>query len=73
MASCRSAGAPSLVLFGAYFPAWMLCATVGVVIAAAARVAMVATGLSTTLPFQLFVCLSVGVIAAVLTWFVLFG
>jgi hypothetical protein len=68
-----SPGAPSFVLFGAFFPAWMLCGTLGIIGAGMARAAFVASGLSDVLPYQLFVCSAVGVIVALLVWLVGFG
>jgi hypothetical protein len=72
-AGCSSHGAPSFVLFGAFFPAWMLCAIIGVFGAIAARGIFVASGLDGVLPFQLFVCSSVGLVVATLTWLIWFG
>jgi hypothetical protein len=66
-------GAPSFSLFGAYFPAWLLCGVIGVFGAGAARVVLVRTKLANVLPFQLAVCTAVGLIAATLTWLVWFG
>jgi hypothetical protein len=68
-----SSGAPSFVLFGAFFPDWMFCALLGIAVAVLARVVFVATGLSNILPYQLFVCLSVGLIFAFLAWLLWFG
>ena len=65
---CAARGAPSFSLFGAYFPAWMLLALVGIFCAMAARIAMVATGLAETIRFQLLSCTAVGVTAAVVCW-----
>jgi cytosine/uracil/thiamine/allantoin permease len=62
------AGAPSLTIAGAYFPAWLLCALVAVAVAVAVRGVMVATGLSNVIPFQLMVCVSFGVMVALLIW-----
>lgn len=73
LGGCDGAGAPSFVLFGAYFPAWMLCAFLGIAVAVAARVAMVATGLAQALPFQLFLCTALGLVAAIAAWLVGFG
>jgi hypothetical protein len=67
-----SKSAPSFVLFGAFFPAWLLCGTLGIVGAGVTRAAFVASGLP-DLPYQLFVCAAVGVILALLVWFVGFG
>jgi hypothetical protein len=65
-------GAPSFELFGAYFPAWMFCALIGILGAASARVVFTRPALSDVIPFQLAVCSAVGIIAALLTWIVLF-
>ena len=73
LGGCSRGGAPSLVLFGAYFPDWMLCALLGIVVAIVARVAFVATGLSTVLPYQLFVCTAIGLIFALFAWLIWFG
>jgi hypothetical protein len=66
-------GAPSFDLFGAFFPAWLLCGVIGIVGAGAARAAFVGTGLSNILPYQLFVCTAVGVITATVSWLLWFG
>jgi YtcA family len=72
LSGLRVQGAPSFTLFGAYFPAWMFCAAVGLLVAIFARAVFVATGLAYVLPFQLFVCASIGLSAALyagMTWF----
>jgi hypothetical protein len=68
-----STGAPSFVLFGAYFPAWMLCGTLGIIGAGLTRAGFVASGLSDVLPYQLFVCSAIGVIIALFAWLIGFG
>jgi hypothetical protein len=73
LAGCANRGAPSYSLFGAFFPAWMFCAVLGIFAAIGARVIFVVTGLSSVLPFQLFVCISIGVCFAVLAWLFWFG
>ncbi|MBV8683125.1 MAG: hypothetical protein JO111_09650 [Caulobacteraceae bacterium] len=73
LAGCSSPGAPSLILAGAYFPAWILCSVVGILAAIVARVVMVGTGLSNTIPLQLFVCVALGLLIAVATWVFWFG
>jgi len=72
LSGCEVQGAPSFTLFGAYFPAWMFCAALGILAAILARAVFVATGLAYFLPFQLFVCAAIGVSASLfaeLTWF----
>jgi hypothetical protein len=66
-------GAPSLTIFGAYFPGWLFCAVVGLLAAIGARVAFVTLGRGDVLPFQLFVCASIGLFLALLTWLLWFG
>lgn len=51
----------------------MLCALIGIFIAFGARIGFVTSGLSQILPYQLFVCTSIGVIAALLIWLFWFG
>jgi hypothetical protein len=51
--------APNIPLFGAYFPAWMLCALLGIVLAIAVRVASVVTGLGRASPPLLYPLLAI--------------
>jgi hypothetical protein len=60
-------------MFGAFFPAWLLCAVVAVVGAIVVRILFVATGLASILPFQLFVCSALGLLVGMLTWLLWFG
>jgi hypothetical protein len=70
---CAQRGAPSFVLFGAFFPAWMLLGGIGILAAIATRGALVATGLAEVLPLQLLVCVSAGLTIAVLVWLLWFA
>lgn len=65
VSGCR-AGAPSLSLFGAYFPAWLACLLFAVAVALGARVALIASGATANIPMQLAVCVSAGVCGGVL-------
>jgi YtcA-like protein len=73
LTGCSAGGAPSFDLFGAFFPAWLLCGMVGIAGAAVARAIFVSSGLANTLPYQLAVCTAIGVITALLVWLVGFG
>jgi hypothetical protein len=73
LTGCSSGGAPSFDLFGAFFPAWLLCGMVGIAGAAVARAIFVSSGLANALPYQLAVCTAIGVITALLVWLVGFG
>lgn len=68
LAGCASRGAPSYVLFGAYFPLWLVSAIVGVIGAIVAHRVFVATGWAATVPYQLAVCTAIGLVVAVIVW-----
>jgi YtcA family len=72
LGGCSTSGAPSFDLFGAFFPAWLLCGVIGIAGAVLAWV-FVGSGLANVLPYQLAVCTAIGVITAVMVWFVWFG
>ena len=73
LTGCTGGSAPSFDLFGAFFPAWLLCGIIGIAGAVVARVVFVSTGLANTLPYQLAVCVAIGVITALLVWLIGFG
>jgi len=73
LTGCSFGEAPSFELFGAFFPAWLLCAVIGIVGAASTRVVLTTATLGDVIPFQLAVCTAVGVIVALLSWMALFG
>ena len=73
LSGCADAGAPSFTLFGAFFPAWMFCAAIGIVGAGLARTFFVGTGLAAVLPYQLLVCTALGTVMALAAWFLAFG
>lgn len=66
LASCN--GAPSRNILGSYFPSWMVCALVGIAIAALARVVFKATGILGELPAPFLVLLAVGCTATFALW-----
>jgi len=72
-ASGCSAGAPSLSLFGAYFPAWLVCLLFGVLTALVTRILLITTGLAGAIPLQLLVCVCAGITAGVLLSFLWLG
>jgi YtcA family len=73
LCGCSEAGAPSFDLFGAFFPAWLLCGVLGIFVALGARIFFAARNLTDVLPFQLPLCASLGTILALLLWIVWFG
>lgn len=66
--ACSSAGAPSYVIFGAYFPRWLMAGLIGIAAAFIAHRVFVATGWNRKVPLQLSVCSAIGLAVAVLFW-----
>lgn len=64
---------PSLNLFGTFFPAWMLCALVGIVGAAVARQLFAAVELEPFLRPRLLVYPSISLGITFAVWLVWFG
>jgi hypothetical protein len=73
LCGCSEAGAPTFDIFGAFFPAWLLCAVLGIFVALGARIFFATRNLIDVLPFQLSVCTSLGAIFALLVWLICFG
>ena len=73
MGGCALRGAPSFVLFGAFFPAWMLIGGIGILAAIGTRIVLVATNLAELLPMQLAVSVSAGLVVAILAWLLWFA
>ena len=73
LGGCATHGAPSFVLFGAYFPVWILVGLIGILAGIAARIVMVATGLAEIIPSQLLICVSIGVTIAIAAWLIGFA
>lgn len=65
---CTQRGAPSYEIFGAYFPLWLLCAVIGLVGTLIAHRIFVSTGWVRVVPFQLLVCVAIGMTVSVLCW-----
>lgn len=59
LGGCTSAGAPSIAMFGAYFPAWLACAFVGILGAVVVRLIFILLGLDDVLPIRLPVYVAV--------------
>jgi hypothetical protein len=72
LSGCTVAGAPSFELFGAFFPAWMFCTTVGIIGAMVARAVITLPRLAEAIPYRLSVCTAFGVIVALCFWLLFF-
>jgi YtcA family len=64
---------PTLNLFGSYFPAWMLCAVVGILAAVIIRQVLVAAGIGEYVISPLLTYAGLAVSATFLVWLVWFG
>ncbi|AJJ18478.1 similar to: Y. pestis YPO0620 putative exported protein [Yersinia intermedia] len=63
LSGCSGVEAPSFSLVGSYFPAWMACAFIGIIVAVIARVLFIRVGIDEVLPLRLlvYVCLALTV------------
>lgn len=68
-----SAGAPSLALFGAYFPSWLACALAGILGAVLVRLVFIPVGLDDALPVRLPVYVAIAAAIGFLVSLVGFG
>ncbi|MFL0671365.1 MAG: hypothetical protein ACJLS3_08070 [Erythrobacter sp.] len=73
LTGCAGSSAPAAPLLGAYFPAWLIAALIGVVAAILARVVLALTGWDAIVPWMLVVCASIGLIVAIAVSALLFG
>lgn len=64
LTSCSWRSAPAAVLFGAYFPDWLLFGMLAIASAVIARVVAGLAGFAQAVPFPLFTFLAVGVLVA---------
>ena len=65
--------APTMDLFGSYFPAWMLCAAVGIVAAIIIRQILAVAGINDYVVVPLLTYAALAVSATLLAWLVWFG
>jgi uncharacterized membrane protein len=62
IAGCSTSSAPAIILFGAYFPDWLVFAILTIVIAMVARIAFGLAGWAQSVPYPLFTCLAIGIL-----------
>ena len=65
--------APTMDLFGSYFPAWMLCAAIGIVAALIIRQILAVAGINDYVVAPLLTNASLAVSATLLAWLLWFG
>ena len=65
--------APSLDLLGSYFPAWMLCAAAGVVVAVVIRQVLIVVGVGEYVVAPLLTYVGLALSATWLIWLLMFA
>jgi hypothetical protein len=65
--------APTMDLLGSYFPAWMLCAVVGIVAAVVIRLILAVAGINDHVVAPLLTYAGLALSATLLTWLIWFG
>ena len=73
LGACEARISPSIALFGAYFPYWLLCIAAGVLGALAMRGLFIQIGLDDVLPWRLLVYVSLAAIIGFLLALSLYG
>jgi hypothetical protein len=73
LATAGCSHAPTLDLFGSYFPAWMLCAAAGILAAVVIRLILGLAGIHEYVLVPLLTYTSFAVAAALLVWLFWFG
>lgn len=73
LCGCEIDGAPSYSIAGAFFPAWLLCAALGVVGTLLFRVLLIVLTLDDVMPVKLLVYAAFGSGLATWLWLSVFG
>lgn len=73
LAACGGPASPSVPLFGAYFPAWLVCAAIGVAGAVIGRVLFIRLGVDDGLPLRLLVYVCLGLLVALAAAVLIYG
>jgi len=71
LAGCSDA--PSQNILGSYFPSWMICALLGIVLAVAARRGLALAGIDKAIPVPLLVYLAFSAFFAFAVWLIWLG
>lgn len=71
LSGCHSA--PSRNVLGSYFPSWMLCALIGIVLSAILHVVLARTGVDQFVPKKILVYPSLALSMTFFSWLVWFG
>lgn len=64
---------PSLDILGSYFPSWLLCAVIGIVLTIAIYIILLKTGIDEFLPARLLIYPCLVLMLTLFTWLIWFG
>jgi hypothetical protein len=73
LGGCSLRGAPSYSVFGAFFPAWLLCAGIGIAGSIGLRFLIIAVGLEEIIPLRLLVYVACAAGLASSIWLLFFA
>jgi hypothetical protein len=73
LGGCALRGAPTYSIFGAFFPAWLLCAGLGIVASILLRTVLIAADFEEAVPLKLLVYVAFALGATLWLWLALFG
>jgi hypothetical protein len=73
LSGCDLRGAPSYSIAGAFFPAWLLCALIGILGSILLRTALIAADFEEAVPFKLLVYVAFALGLTLWLWLALFG
>ena len=71
LTACSSA--PSRDILGSFFPSWMLCAVIGVIVSAIMHKVFVKIGVDQSIPAKLFVYILLAATITFLIWLIWFS
>ncbi|WP_419759134.1 YtcA family lipoprotein [Acidisoma sp.] len=71
LSACSTA--PAQDILGSFFPAWMLCAVIGIAAAVILRLVLGAVGLAAFVPLPALTFIAVAIAMTLLIWLIWFG
>lgn len=73
LSGCVAHQAPAFTVLGSFFPAWIACALLGIVVAVMVRVVFIRTGIDDVLPARLLVYTCLALVVAFLSSLLIFA
>lgn len=73
LSGCVAHQAPAFTVLGSYFPAWIACALMGIVVSAMTRIVFIRIGIDDLLPVRLLVYTCLALVVAFLSSLLIFA